>query len=199
MNPVSMKALFLRRFAVPALVAGGSLWFALAGPVAAQETNSALTVPAPTPKPAGVPVESHIKSDLGSFDFAEHSATYDGHVRVKDPQLELTCEHLTAKLAPKGGKIESIIAETNVVIDFTTQEGDKVHATAGRAVYTYDEADGKIKSILELMDQPRLQKGNYTAIGDVIIYNRATNKVTGKNITIEGTGEPSIASPPPKK
>ncbi len=69
---------------------------------------------------------TRISSDSGDFDLAGHEATYHatylGHVRVDDPQMKLTCEQLTADVPRASGRPNRIVAETNVVIDFTERK-----------------------------------------------------------------------------
>jgi lipopolysaccharide export system protein LptA len=95
------------------------------------------------PKPVEADESVEVSSD--DFEFASETkvAVWRGNVRAKDPKLNLTCELLTAKLASgdqgkpasQGGKLESIVAETNVVMTITETNGVTT-ARADKAVYS---------------------------------------------------------------
>ena len=92
-----------------------------------EEILALVTTNAP-PKPPPPPrAPTHIDSDSADFDLNGHKAIYEGHVRVDDPQMKLTCALLTADLPQSGGRINHIVAETNVVIDATDEKGATNH------------------------------------------------------------------------
>ncbi|MGH7990373.1 MAG: hypothetical protein ACREDS_09330, partial [Limisphaerales bacterium] len=104
--------------------------FALAnaGVLSAQTNTTAKISVTTTNKPAAAPAAPHltrIDSESVVFDMSTNArtATYRGHVRVDDPQMKLTCAWLVADLPQDGGHINHIVAETNVVIDFTDDKG----------------------------------------------------------------------------
>ena len=81
---------------------------------------------------------------LDDFEFSSESnvAVWRGHVRAKDPTMNLTSELLTAKLAgtnttaaSNSRNVESIVAETNVVIEITETNGVTT-AKVDKAVYS---------------------------------------------------------------
>src|SRR5208283_2805432 len=71
---------------------------------------------APTTPRAPTRIDS---DDSADFDLNGHQAIYRGHVRVDDPEMKLTCALLVADVPSAGGHPNRIVAETNVVIDFT--------------------------------------------------------------------------------
>src|SRR5258708_1490426 len=85
---------------------------------------SAAGLHAQTTNPAPAPPETEIFADTFDFEMKSKVAVYQHHVRVLDPKMKLTCEILTAKLPEAGGKLDHILAETNVVIDFTDDRGE---------------------------------------------------------------------------
>ena len=99
-------------------------------------------------------------------------------MRVDDPQMKLTCELLVADVPQAGGRPNHIVAETNVVIDFTDTKGQTNHATGDKAVYVYqrakrrDERDGHAHGQSAVMENAQ-----GTQAGDVIIWDRANNKI----------------------
>jgi lipopolysaccharide transport protein LptA len=131
--------------------------------------------PAVTPPPRA---PMTIVSDKGAdFDLNEHQAIFRGHVRVDDPRMKLTCEQLVADLPPAGGLPNHIVAETNVVIDFTNAKGQTNHATGDRAVYVYSEQDGVTNKTVTLTGNPQIENAQGTQAGDVIILDLANNKI----------------------
>jgi len=103
-----------------------------------------------------------------------HQAIYRGHVRVDDPQMKLTCAQLTTDLPQAGGRPNHIVAETNVVIDFTDDKGQTNHATSDKAVYLYNVQNGVTNETVTLTGnpQPQVENAQGTQAGDVIVWSR---------------------------
>jgi lipopolysaccharide transport protein LptA len=81
------------------------------------------------------PDETEITSSRFVFDQRAEIVHFEESVRVFNPGvITLTCEDLIAKL-PRGGGVESIVATTNVMIQFTQGKSTN-YATGDRAVYT---------------------------------------------------------------
>src|SRR5690242_12465607 len=83
------------------------------------------------------PRVTHIDSDSADFDLNARTAIYRGDVHVSDPEMKMNCDWLVADL-PQAGHINHIVAETNVVIDFTDDRGETRHAVGDKAVYDYN-------------------------------------------------------------
>lgn len=132
-------------------------------------TNKALVAPQPPRGP------TLIDSDSANFDMAAHRAVYRGHVRVDDPQMKLTCALLTADLPQNGGRVNHIVAETNVVIDFTDEKGQNSHATSDKAVYDFKVENGATNETVTLTGSPQVEDAQGTQAGDVITWDRANN------------------------
>lgn len=123
---------------------------------------------------------TRIDSDNSAdFDLNGHQAIYRGHVRVDDPQMKLTCAQLTTDLPQAGGRPNHIVAETNVVIDFTDDKGQTNHATSDKAVYLYNVQNGVTNETVTLTGnpQPQVENAQGTQAGDVIVWDRANNKI----------------------
>lgn len=95
---------------------------------------------------------THITSDSVEFDMKARVATYSGNVRVADPSITMTCEFLTAKV-PASGRVESIIAETNVVAVIVTNN-TTFTITAAKAIYLYQVFPFATNQTLELTGVP---------------------------------------------
>ncbi len=102
---------------------------------------------------------------------------YHGHVRVDAPEMKLTCELLVADVPQAGGHPNRIVAETNVVIDFTDTKGQTNHATSDKAVYIYTVQNGVTNETVTLTGNPQMENAQGTQSGDVIIWDRASNKI----------------------
>jgi lipopolysaccharide export system protein LptA len=139
----------------------------LGGLMAHAQTNTPGAPPAPR-----APMVIH--ADSADFDLSGHQLIYHRQVRVDDTQMKLTCEQLVADLPPAGGLPNHIVAETNVVIDFTDTKGQTNHATGDKAVYTYQEQGGVTNVTVTLTGDPQPQVVNAQGLqaGDVIIWNR---------------------------
>jgi len=139
----------------------------LGGLMAHAQTNTPGAPPAPR-----APMVIH--ADSADFDLSGYQLIYHRQVRVDDTQMKLTCEQLVADLPPAGGLPNHIVAETNVVIDFTDTKGQTNHATGDKAVYTYQEQGGVTNVTVTLTGDPQPQVVNAQGLqaGDVIIWNR---------------------------
>jgi lipopolysaccharide transport protein LptA len=183
----------------------------------AAQTNS--TTPAPDatlpalPGPASVPADSlaptnapadraptQIFSESANFDLKSQIAVYIGHVRVLDPQMKLTCGIMTAHV-PRSGKIDSIVAEQNVVIEAVDSSGKPIHATGDRAVYRYIVSNAEPSETIELSGNPRprveTQDGIWT--GRTITWDRLNNSIsaTEQEMVIRPQPAEHKASPAP--
>jgi lipopolysaccharide export system protein LptA len=121
------------------------------------------------------------------FDYSTNTglAFYSGNARVLDPQMHLQCAQLTVKL-PEGASAantvirpDRIVAETNVIVDYFTEKGEKTHATGEKMVFTHTVTNGITNEVLELTGHPIVDmtnlKGEKThATGDKVVYNSVT-------------------------
>jgi len=159
-----------------------------------------------------------ISSLASEFDLKSNTVVYLGSVRVEATNMLLLCEALTSVLPAQGGRIDRVVARTNVNIDLTDEKGQKLHATAEQAVYTYTVTPGQTNESIELSGtpQPTLDNPQGTLTGDVITYDLATGRVRATNQRMlvrqdapgltnapppaaPGTNaEPATNSPPPK-
>ncbi|MFZ1072792.1 MAG: LptA/OstA family protein [Verrucomicrobiia bacterium] len=164
-------------------------------------TNTARVVPPPKPRQMTL-----ISSDSWDFDMTGHKVIYHGHVHVDDPAMKLTCEWLTADLPDSGERMTNIVAITNVVIDFTDDKGQTMHATGERAVYAYGVHDGVTNETVTLTGQPELDSAQGKSTGDVIVWNRTSNHLNISNPKMvfrqnlggaaTGTNLPAATNPP---
>jgi lipopolysaccharide export system protein LptA len=149
---------------------------------------------APTPPPPRPP--TRIESDNSAdFDLNGRQAIYRGHVRVDDPEMKLTCGLLVADVPQAGGHPNRIVAETNVVIDFTDTKGQTNHATSDKAVYSYSVQNGVTNETLTLTGNPQMENAQGTQAGDVIVWDRANNRIHFENPHMVFRQNLSIAPP----
>ena len=130
----------------------------------------------PKPRPP-----TQIKADRGDFDWEVRQATYYGHVRVDDPEMQLTGEWLTANVPQAGEHVNHIVAVTNVVIDFVDGKGQTNHATGTKAVYVYQVEGGTTNETITLSGNPQIDNSEGTLTGDVIVWDRVNNHLSATN------------------
>ena len=117
-----------------------------------------------------------IDSDSAVFDRDGHQATYRGHVHVRDPGMKLNCEWLIINLPQSGGRLNHIVAETNVVIDLLDEKGQTNHATSQRAVYDFAVQGSVTNETVTLTGDPKIENAMGTQSGDVIVWDKIANK-----------------------
>ena len=152
----------------------------------------------------------NIYSKEAEFDLKAKVTVYRGDVRVEGHGMQLACETLTAKLPPAGGRIDSMVAETNVIIDSVdetgqmVEKGQKIHGTGDKLVYTFSITGTATNEIFQLMGNPILKiiEGLVTNVvtGDVITLDRISKKlkVTNYHGTLggEANSKTNLVNPP---
>jgi len=189
-------------------VTGGWALRAQTNPNAAAKIPAPAVPNAPAAKPPAPRAQTRITSDHGDFDLAGHEVTYQGHVRVDDPEMKLTSEWLIAELPQAGERVHHIVAETNVVIDFTDDKGQTNRATGARAVYVYEVKDGVTNEIITLTGNAKVESAQGWLTGEPIFWDRTRNKISADhpnmifrqsiiNATPMTNPPPPAAGPPP--
>ena len=118
-----------------------------------------------------------IKSDGVEFDMNARMAVYSGHVRVNDPQMKLQCDRLVVFLPQANERLNHIEAQTNVVVDFSSNQGIKARATGSLAVYRYTVQNGATNETVTLTGNPQVESPEAVMTGDQIIWDRAGNRL----------------------
>jgi lipopolysaccharide transport protein LptA len=126
---------------------------------------------------------THIYADQVEMSVKDRTAVYSGNVRVVDPQMKMTCDLLTARMITNSTKFESIVAESNVVIDGVDSKGEPAHATANKLVYTYKIVDSVTNETIELTGKPRLTNSMGAFIGEPIKWDITTGRITSRDHT----------------
>ena len=171
---------------------------------AVAEILALVTTNTPPPQPLAPKTNAPTKidSDTADFDLNGRQAVYRGNVRVDSPQMKLTCAQLTVDLPPAGGRIQHVVAETNVVIDATDEKGATNHITSDKAVYDYKVQDAVTNETITLTGSPQIVNLQGTNTADVIVWDRANGHVHEKNPHMSGqnhddTGANTNSSPVP--
>jgi len=123
---------------------------------------------------------THIDSDRADFDLNARTAIYRGNVRVSDPEMKMTCEWLVADL-PQSGHINRIVAETNVVIDYTDSKNQVTHATGEKAIYNYSVQKGVTNETVTLTGNPVVNNPQFHMVADPLVWDRIHNVFSAKN------------------
>ena len=132
------------------------------------------------PSTTAATTETRISSKTVDFDLKSRQAVYRGDVVVDDPRVNVTCDRLTVRLPTNGTRIDSIIAESNVVM-FILENGATNRATADKAVYTYAVNAGVTNEVLELTGSPMIESPQGTWTGTRLIWDRVKDIISGEN------------------
>jgi lipopolysaccharide export system protein LptA len=157
------------------LLAAGILSLAVAAPDASAPAKSAVT---------------QITSQAVDFDLKARQATYRGDVTVLDPRIRLTCETLTATIAESGGRVDSLVAESNVVAIIATND-TVFTVTSSKAIYSYQVTPKTTNQTLELsgLPEPKItwpQTNGVVAETNVFTARRILWNISAGTIKAEG-------------
>jgi lipopolysaccharide export system protein LptA len=108
------------------------------------------------------------------------SALFRGHVRIKHPQMNWVCDEITMLMPPTLGKAgRIIIAEPDVVFDFTNDQGQTFHGTGNKVVYTHRTTATLTNDLVELTGSPAvLESTNLVGRNNIINLDLASYKLT---------------------
>jgi lipopolysaccharide export system protein LptA len=152
-----------------------------------------------TPPPAVQPTE--VSSDSADFDLKIRRATYHDHVVVTDPKLKLTCELLVLDFPEGGGRLNHVLAETNVVIDFKDDKGSTYHVTSDKAIYHYSVVNSVTNESVTFTGHAQAETAEGFMTAEPMIWDRGTGHFRGSNIHMKsrqnldapgGTNTPSL-------
>ena len=139
------------------------------------------------------PIE--ITSRSSEVNLRSNVVVYLGNVRVTEgTNMSLTSEFLVAMMPQRGGRIERILAETNVVINMTDEQGQKVHGKGQRLLYTYRATAVETNEVVELSGDPVIETSQGSTRADVITYDRMTGQVRLQNPRMQIEAEGSLTN-----
>jgi lipopolysaccharide transport protein LptA len=114
-----------------------------------------------------------VNSDSADFDLNIRRATYHGHVVVLHPQVTLTCESLVLDLPEHAARVNHILAETNVVVDFTDDKSGKYHITSDKAIYVYNVVNTVTNETVTFTGHARAETTNSVITAEPMVWDRA--------------------------
>jgi lipopolysaccharide export system protein LptA len=170
-------------------------------------TNSQAAPPEKKPPAMPKPHGPMTISSVGPLviDMNNHWLVYRDHVSVTDPQAKLTCEWLEANIPQNGEHATNIVALTNVVIDFTDDKGQKIHAIGEKAVYFYHVENSVTNDTVTLTGNPQVTMGpggQDKTTGDKIVWDRMTGQyaiTNPKGIFSQDAGRALMTNSPAMK
>jgi lipopolysaccharide export system protein LptA len=139
-----------------------------------QQTNSALVIS--NNVRTTIHDQKEFKQDINltanEFEYNPNldRAVYRGQVSVQTTNMSLRCETLLVLIPPTGGQINSLIAETNVIVE---GKQDQSRATGMRAQYTRNQN----QELIELTGNPAWQFGPRQGSADLLRYDRLSNTI----------------------
>ena len=122
------------------------------------------------------PIALEIFSDRFQYSVNSGEGVYSDNVRVAGTNLLMTQKVLTLKVPLQEGRLQSVLAEQNVIFDYTNSDHEKIHATGEKANYSADTG------LLKMSGHPAWRADQREGSGDEILIDR-TNKIyraTGK-------------------
>lgn len=131
------------------------------------------------PAAHGTNIETHIYSKTAVFEQLTRQVIYRGDVIVDDPRVHITCDILTAKLPATGKRVDSIVAETNVIILALDKKGETNRATADKAVYSFNVKAGVTNEVLELTGAPMIESPQIIWTGTKLVWDRVKDSISG--------------------
>ena len=138
------------------------LWFIGVGGLAWAQTGALL--------PKSAAQQTVITSDHGYVNGNTRQVVYYSHVLVTNANLTLTCEWLSIDL-PSTGQPTNIVAETNVVVNYTDQKGQTNLLTAAKAVYAYSLLNGVTNETITFTGHPRYENAQVVETGDPFVWD----------------------------
>ena len=124
---------------------------------------------------------TEIFSDTADFDLKNRIAVYRGHVRVTDPQMQMTCDLLTALVSTNGGRPESIIVSGNVKVEGLDDRGRAVRLTCDKAVNIYKVANSVTNDTITLTGNVYVDSAMFKGTGDPIVWDRVHDTIHVEN------------------
>jgi lipopolysaccharide export system protein LptA len=165
-------------------------------------TNAVMWLPADELQTSGSGTQSSVTTPRGSaggtqvaeitsatYRVTRTGAVFDHDIHVVHPQMNWSCESLTAGFAA-GTQEKGLTAEGRVAFDLTSEKGQKVRGVSEKAIYSYNVAGNITNDIVTLLGNPAmLQMTNTTFQNKTIVFDRAQNKLTAYgNYQIRGFG-----------
>ena len=140
-----------------------------------------------------------IDSDDGAnFENASNSADFIGHVIVRDPQFDLTCEKLHVVLRPDRRGLQQVIATGSVIVtqQKKNERGDLVKSVGKCGKATYDPATGDVT----LEGWPQIQQGINNQVATqgttvMILNSKGRSRTIGASRTMiidQGQGDKPV-------
>jgi lipopolysaccharide export system protein LptA len=140
--------------------------------------------------PAGSTHPQYAEIFCQEYTITTNLARFRGGVYASHTNMNWSCELLSVPLPGPDAKIETVVAEQNVVFDLRSDQGEKVHGKGDKAVYTYG-INGYQTNVLHLMGSPAmLERTNVTVWNERIILDRLNNtlQAPGGQYRVRGVG-----------
>jgi lipopolysaccharide export system protein LptA len=126
-------------------------------------------------------VTSEITSDASIYDQKANTLHYWGKVHLSSPgTLDLRCDDFRIQLGAGGGKLDQIVASTNVVL-LLVQPGTGGKPATTNVAYAHQAIFDGVRNLVTLAQsptggQPRFEGPELVAEADVIIYDRTRDR-----------------------
>ena len=128
--------------------------------------------PSSSPTPPA-PERFDIQAQFANLDFKSGETLYRGHVLVDDGQhLRLACERMLAKIRLESNRLDSVLAEDAVTVDFR-DKSSAVHLAGDQAFYATTPDGGES---MEMTGHPTWQSGPMQGRADRLLLDPKKNQ-----------------------
>ena len=127
-------------------------------PASQVAASSFLAQPAPTNSVKSNASTSNQWASVESDEYllTPQTARFEGKVRMTHPQMRWQCETVVVDFASEGGRADRLVAEPAVEFDLINEDGQTMHGTGAKAVYTYKATPAKTNEVVHLTGSPAL-------------------------------------------
>jgi lipopolysaccharide export system protein LptA len=143
----------------------------------ANELGQAIPSPGP-PSAASPPTSDFAEITSEEYSIKTNSAIFTGGVRIIHPRMDWACGMMTVLSNPAGEKDTKMTAERTVDFHFIDDQGNRVHGTCEKTVYTYRVLAGVTNDMAIMTGNPVLETADGSVLtNSIIILDHANNKI----------------------
>jgi lipopolysaccharide export system protein LptA len=125
--------------------------------------------------------EVGLHSDHFYYDGRARELVYYNNVVATNWEGQLTCGRLTILLPPEGsagGHPSTMVAETNVVIDFL-KNGETNHITSDKAIYAYSLVNAVTNETITFTGHAKGENAKGWMTGEPLVWDNIADRFTG--------------------
>lgn len=107
------------------------------------------------------------------------NSLFQGEVHLAHPRMNMTCGQISVEVPLNEKRPRRMVAEPEVVFAATLENGQIVHGTGDKAVYTYSTLASQTNELLTLFGKPAmLEATNWTFRNNVVLLDYTKNDIS---------------------